>query len=107
MSATTDTFARFVDHLAVTLDDHEASGEVLASRLHLSRFHFDRLVSAAAGEPPATLRRRVLLERAAYGLITTGDDVLRVALDAGAGQTVSGGWSARGRRPRRRPRRAR
>jgi AraC family transcriptional regulator len=83
MSTTTDTFARFVDVLAGTLDDHDASGEALASRLHLSRFHFDRLVSAAAGEPPAALRRRVLLERAAYRLITTDDDVLRVALDAG------------------------
>jgi AraC family transcriptional regulator len=83
MSATTDTFARFVDVLADTLDDHDASGELLASRLHLSRFYFDRLVSAAAGEPPATLRRRVLLERAAYRLITTDDDVLRIALDTG------------------------
>lgn len=83
MSTTTDTFGRFVDLLAVTLDDHEAHGEELASRLHVSRFHFDRLVSAAAGEPPATLRRRILLERAAHRLITTGDDVLHVALDAG------------------------
>jgi AraC family transcriptional regulator len=83
MSTTTDTFARFVDVLAVTLDDREATGETLASRLHLSRFHFDRLVSAAAGEPPATLRRRILLERAAYRLLTTGDDVLPIALDAG------------------------
>ncbi len=83
MSAATDTFARFVDVLAETLDDHDASGAVLASRLHLSRFHVDRLVSAAAGEPPATLRRRVLLERAAYRLITTDDDVLPVAVAAG------------------------
>ncbi len=83
MTTTTDTFSRFVDVLAETLDDRTASGESLASRMHLSRFHFDRLVSAAAGEPPATLRRRVLLERAAYRLITTDDDVLTVALDAG------------------------
>ena len=83
MSAATDTFARFVDVLADTLDDREASGEALASRLHLSRFHFDRLISAVAGEPPTTLRRRVLLERAAYRLITTDHDVLSVALDAG------------------------
>lgn len=76
MSTTTDTFVRFVDVLSVTPDDHDASGEALASRLHPSRFHFDRRVSAAAGEPPATLRRRVLLERAAYRLITTDDDVL-------------------------------
>lgn len=83
MSTATDTFARFVDALATTLDDHEASGDALAARAHLSRFHFDRLVTAAAGEPPATLRRRVLLERAAYRLLTTDHDVLRVALDAG------------------------
>lgn len=83
MSTTTDTFARFVDVLAATLDDRDADGEKLASRLHLSRFHFDRIVSAAAGEPPAALRRRVLLERAAHRLITTEDEVLEVALDAG------------------------
>lgn len=54
MSTTTgtDTFARFVELLAESLDDHETSGEALAACLHLSRFHFDRLVSAAAGEPP-------------------------------------------------------
>lgn len=83
MSAPTDTFAAFVDALAETMDDHETSAEALASRVHLSRFHFDRLVAAAAGEPPATMRRRVLLERAAYRLITTDHDVLRVAIEAG------------------------
>jgi AraC family transcriptional regulator len=83
MSTTTDTFARFVDVLADSLDDHDASGEDLASRLHLSRFHFNRLVTAAGGEPPATLRRRILLERAAYRLITTGEELLPIALDAG------------------------
>jgi AraC family transcriptional regulator len=83
MSTTTDTFSRFVDVLAETLDDHAATGDELAARMHLSRFHFDRLVSAAAGEPPAALRRRILLERAAYRLLTTDADVLAVALDAG------------------------
>jgi len=83
MSAATDTFARFVDVLADTLDDRKANGAEMASRLHLSRFHVDRLVSAAAGEPPATLRRRILLERAAYRLITTDQGVLGVAVEAG------------------------
>jgi AraC family transcriptional regulator len=83
VSAATDTFARFVDVLADTLDDPRLSGDELASRAHLSRFHFDRLVAAAAGEPPAALRRRILLERAAYQLITTDQDVLQVALGAG------------------------
>jgi AraC family transcriptional regulator len=83
MSTPADTFSRFLDVLAETLDDHATHGSALAARMHLSRFHFDRLVSGAAGEPPATFRRRVLLERAAYRLITTDDDVLEVALDAG------------------------
>ena len=48
-----DTFATFVDTLAESLDDHDASGEDLAARAHLSRFHFDRVVDRA---PPA--RRR-------------------------------------------------
>ena len=78
-----DTFARFVGVLAGALDDHGADGAALAARLHLSRFHVDRLVRAASGEPPAALRRRVLLERAAYRLVTTDHDVLRVAVEAG------------------------
>jgi AraC family transcriptional regulator len=82
VSGPSDTFARFLGVLADTLDDHEASGESLAARVHLSRYHFDRLVSAAAGEPPAALRRRILLERAAYRLVTTDHDVLRVAIEA-------------------------
>jgi AraC family transcriptional regulator len=82
-STAADTFGRFLDVLAGSLDDHDAGGEAMAARLHLSRFHCDRLVSAAAGEPPAALRRRVLLERAAYRLLTTDHDVLRVAVEAG------------------------
>src|SRR3954452_18499767 len=83
MSVSTDTFARFVNLLADTLDDHQAAGDALAARLHMSRFHFDRLVSAAGGEPPGALRRRVLLERAAYQLITSDREVLEIAMDAG------------------------
>jgi AraC family transcriptional regulator len=83
MTATADAFARFLDVLADSLDDHEAPAGALASRAHLSRYHFDRLVSAAAGEPPGALRRRILLERAAYRLITTDHVVIRVALEAG------------------------
>ena len=52
MTAATDTFVAFVDVLADALDDHEATGEDLAARLYLSRYHFDRLISSVAGEPP-------------------------------------------------------
>jgi AraC-like DNA-binding protein len=78
-----DTFAAFVDELAESLDDHDARGEDLAARVHLSRFHFDRVVSAVAGETPARFRRRVLLERAAYRLVTSGAGILEVAVEAG------------------------
>ena len=78
-----DTFAAFVGTLTERLDDHQASGDDLAARVHLSRFHFDRVVAAVAGETPTRLRRRVLLERAAYRLVTSGAGVLEVALEAG------------------------
>jgi AraC family transcriptional regulator len=83
MNAQPDTFARFLDVLAADLDDHEARPEDLAARLHLSRFHFDRVIRATAGEPPAAFRRRILLERAAFRLATSRDRVLREAVDAG------------------------
>jgi AraC-like DNA-binding protein len=51
-----DTLSRFLDVLTDTLDDRAATSAAIASRLHLSRFHVDRLVSAAVGEPPAGLR---------------------------------------------------
>ena len=80
-----DTFTAFVDMLAAALDDHDASGEELASRLYLSRFHLDRLVSSVAGEPPRRFRRRILLERAAYRLLSTRRPVLDIAVEAGYG----------------------
>lgn len=83
MSASTDAFARFVAVLADTLDEPGTSGETIAHRLHLSPFHANRLIAAVTGEPPGAFRRRILLERAAYRLVASGDDVLTVALDAG------------------------
>jgi len=78
-----DTFAMFLAVLTDGLDDHGASGDDLAARVHLSRYHLDRVIAAVAGEPPATLRRRVLLERAAHRLATTSDALVDVAIDAG------------------------
>lgn len=83
MSTVQDTFTDFVDTLATHLDDHEARGEDIAARVYLSRFHFDRVVSAAAGESPARFRRRVLLERSAYRLATSTTGVLDIAVEAG------------------------
>lgn len=78
-----DTFGTFVDSLAEGLDDHEATGDDLAARACLSRFHFDRVVTAVSGETPTRLCRRILLERAAYRLVTSRASVLEVAIEAG------------------------
>lgn len=85
MTAASDTFASFLTELARALDDHDVTGEQLAARVRLSRFHLDRIVSATAGEPPARLRRRVLLERAAWRLVTSDRTILDVAVEAGYG----------------------
>lgn len=85
MGTADDHFTGFVDLLAAALDEHDATGNDLAARLYLSRFHLDRLVSSVAGEPPAAFRRRILLERAAYRLLTTGRTILEVATEAGYG----------------------
>jgi AraC-like DNA-binding protein len=81
-----DTFVRFVDHLTEALDEAASiSGDEWAARLHFSRVHFDRMISAVAGEPPAAFRRRILLERAAYRMITTTAPLIDIAVEAGYG----------------------
>ena len=82
----TDALDRILDLAQAGLDDPRAGAEELAARAHLSRFHFDRLVTATGGEAPGALRRRLLLERAAYQLVRYTDrTVLDVAVAAGYG----------------------
>lgn len=81
--STSDLFAAFVESLASNLDDHEAGSDELAARVYLSRSHFDRVVGATAGETPGRFRRRVLLERAAFRLLTARTGVLDIAVEAG------------------------
>lgn len=78
-----DRFAGFLALLSDHLDQHQLRSRELAGRLYLSRSLLDRIVSAAAGEPPARLRRRLLLERAAFRLRTTSGTVLEIATEAG------------------------
>jgi AraC family transcriptional regulator len=88
MTAAADHFTSFVQVLSRAIDGHEAAavdGQELASRLHLSRFHLDRIVASVAGEPPSRFRRRILLERAAYRLLTSDHTILDVAVEAGYG----------------------
>jgi AraC-like DNA-binding protein len=80
MTTATDTFASFLTLLAGTLD---LDADERAARMHLSRFHLDRIVTATGGEPPGRMRRRLLLERAAYRLAVSDRSVLEVAIEAG------------------------
>jgi AraC family transcriptional regulator len=58
-----------------TLDD-------MADGAAASPFHFSRELSRLAGEPPVTMKRRVLMERAAWQ-IARGTSVTDAAFDAG------------------------
>jgi AraC-like DNA-binding protein len=65
-----DRLRELIDLVLDSLDDPNADGRALAERAHFSRDHLDRLVAAATGESPVALRRRLLLERAAWQLRT-------------------------------------
>lgn len=75
---------RLCDVLDAVLEalDEGLDGAALAARAMLSPFHFNRLLRAGIGEPPATFRRRLLLERAAWR-IHHGASVTEAALEAG------------------------
>lgn len=80
-----DQLRDLLDVVVRSLEEPAATGSDVAARAYLSRFHFDRLVAAATGEPPGALRRRLLLERAAYQLRRDDRPVTRVAMDTGYG----------------------
>jgi AraC-like DNA-binding protein len=66
---------------AVVDGDNDDVAEMARSS-YASEFHFSRQVSRLAGEPPAAIRRRVMLERAAWRL-RRGERVAVVAGDEG------------------------
>ncbi len=80
-----DRLRGILDLVEASLDEPDLTGDDLAGRAFLSRFHFDRLVNAALGEAPGSFRRRLLMERAAHRLRSTDDRVLDVGVDAGYG----------------------
>jgi len=67
-----------------SLDDEAATGE-LPRRAYRSRSHFYRLFQSLIEESPGTMRRRLLLERAAWQLGHTRASVTEIALDANYG----------------------
>ncbi|MGV0774401.1 helix-turn-helix domain-containing protein [Mycolicibacterium elephantis] len=66
---------------AVVDSDNGAVGEMARSS-YASEFHFSREVRRLTGEPPGALRRRIMLERAAWRL-HRGEAVSVVAADEG------------------------
>ncbi len=65
-----DRLRDLIDLVLDSLDQPGADGRALARQAHFSRDHLDRLLAAATGESPVALRRRLLLERAAWQLRT-------------------------------------
>jgi AraC-like DNA-binding protein/uncharacterized damage-inducible protein DinB len=79
-----DAASRFAAIVADSLDTR-ASTQDLARQAYQSRTRFHRLFRTVVEETPAAVRRRLLLERAAYHLGNTGVSVTDIALDANYG----------------------
>jgi AraC-like DNA-binding protein len=79
-----DEAQRLAAVITDTLDQPEAAGG-LARRTHRSRAQFYRLFRALTEESPVTMRRRFLLERAAWQLGRTRSPITAIAFDAGYG----------------------
>lgn len=73
---------RLRELLDAVLDEEHSSLDDMASGAFSSPFHFSRRLSKDAGEPPVAMRRRVMLERAAWQL-RHGASVTDAAFAAG------------------------
>jgi AraC family transcriptional regulator len=73
---------RLRELLDAVLDEDNRSLEDMADDAYASPYHFNRLLSRGAGEAPVTMRRRVMLERAAWQL-RQGSTVTDAAWAAG------------------------
>jgi AraC-like DNA-binding protein len=78
-----DRLRELIDLVLGSIDEPGANGRALARRANFSRDHLDRLLNAATGETPAALRRRLLLERAAWQLQTRAAKPSEAAATAG------------------------
>jgi AraC-like DNA-binding protein len=83
-----DRLRELIDVVLDSLDE-PADGVSLAQRTHFSRDHLDRLLAAATGESPVALRRRLLLERAAWQLRTGAVSPTAAADAAGYGSLAA------------------
>ena len=85
----TDRLRSLIDLVVDSLDHPDADGRALARRASFSRDHLDRLLAAATGESPVALRRRLLLERAAWQLRTGAATPTEAAAAAGYGSLAA------------------
>ena len=84
-----DRLRELIDLVLASLDEPAADGSLLARRAHFSRDHLDRILAAATGETPVALRRRLLLERAAWQLRTGAATPSEAAAAAGYGSLAA------------------
>ncbi|HSD80987.1 MAG TPA: helix-turn-helix domain-containing protein, partial [Solirubrobacteraceae bacterium] len=87
--AVADRLRELIDLVVASLDEPRTDGRALAGRAHFSRDHLDRLLAAATGESPVALRRRLLLERAAWQLSTGAASPSEAAAAAGYGSLAA------------------
>jgi AraC-like DNA-binding protein len=73
---------RLRELLDAVVDSDNTDVAEMARSSFASEFHFSRQVSRLTGEPPAAIRRRVMLERAAWRL-QRGEGVAAVAAEEG------------------------
>ena len=73
---------RLRELLDAVLDEENRTLGEMASDAYSSPYHFTRLLTRDAGEPPVAMRRRVMLERAAWQL-GRGAPVTEAAFEAG------------------------
>ncbi len=86
---------RLRELLDAVLDEDHATLADMAGGAHSSAYHFNRRLRRDAGEPPVAMRRRVMLERAAWR-IAGGTSVTDAAFEAGY-ESVEGFARAYGR----------
>ena len=84
-----DRLRELIDLVLSSLDEQGANGAAFARRAHFSRDHLDRVLAAATGETPVALRRRLLLERAAWQLRTGVATPSEAAVAAGYGSLAA------------------
>ena len=73
---------RLRELLDAVLDEDNHTLDDMAGDAYSSPFHFSRQLSRSAGEPPVAMKRRVMLERAAWQL-RQGASVTDTAFEAG------------------------